>query len=246
MVQIGRRVLSNYFKTGIRNRFYATNTCFLKNGVSRTPMWTRDFLALYHNIQIINRRLQRTRCRHHVSSDHNIQIINRRLQHHLAQFLRVVIITYKSLTGDYSFLSLTIYERGIITYKSLTGDYSSSALGRSEKRIITYKSLTGDYSNHGRTAPMEVIITYKSLTGDYSFKFQIFIFRHDHNIQIINRRLQPSMDEECCIGYHNIQIINRRLQLILCRKAADEYHNIQIINRRLQLGKFSPFSPALS
>lgn len=58
MVQIGRRVLSNYFKTGIRNRFYATNTCFLKNGVSRTPMWTRDFLALYHNIQIINRRLR--------------------------------------------------------------------------------------------------------------------------------------------------------------------------------------------
>ena len=58
MVQIGRRALLNYFKMIIRNRFYATNTCFLKNEVSRTPMWTRDFLAPYHNIQIINRRLQ--------------------------------------------------------------------------------------------------------------------------------------------------------------------------------------------
>ena len=91
MVQIGRRVLSNYFKTGIRNRFYATNTCFLKNGVSRTPMWTRDFLALYHNIQIINRRLQQGKYRHHDADHHNIQIINRRLQH-----CRFVIICYKN------------------------------------------------------------------------------------------------------------------------------------------------------
>ena len=80
MVQIGRRALLNYFKMIIRNRFYATNTCFLKNEVSRTPMWTRDFLAPYHNIQIINRRLQRTSCPFVVTIDHNIQIINRRLQ----------------------------------------------------------------------------------------------------------------------------------------------------------------------
>ena len=59
MVQIGRRVLSNYFKMIIRNRLYTNNTCILKNEVSRTPMWTRDFWAPYHNIQIINRRLQR-------------------------------------------------------------------------------------------------------------------------------------------------------------------------------------------
>ena len=58
MVQIDRRALSNYFKMIIGNRFYANNTCFLKNEVSRTPMWTRDFLAPYHNIQIIIRRLQ--------------------------------------------------------------------------------------------------------------------------------------------------------------------------------------------
>lgn len=80
MVQIGRRALSNYFKTGIRNRFYATNTCFLKNGVSRTPMWTRDFLAPYHNIQIINRRLQHSMQRKREHLDHNIQIINWRVQ----------------------------------------------------------------------------------------------------------------------------------------------------------------------
>lgn len=58
MVQIGRRVLSNYFKMIINNRFYAKYSCFSKNEVSRTPMWTLDFLAPYHNIQIINRRLQ--------------------------------------------------------------------------------------------------------------------------------------------------------------------------------------------
>lgn len=58
MVQIGRRALSNYFKMITRNRFYAKNIYFSKNEVSRTPMWTRDFLAPYHNIQIINRRLQ--------------------------------------------------------------------------------------------------------------------------------------------------------------------------------------------
>ena len=81
MVQIGRRALSNYFKMIIRNRFYANNTCFLKNEVSRTPMWTRDFLAPDHNIQIINWRLQRSESMILLRSYHNIQIINRRLQH---------------------------------------------------------------------------------------------------------------------------------------------------------------------
>ena len=61
MVQISRRTLLNYFKMIIENRFYANNICFLKNEVSRTPMWTRDFLTAYYNIQIINRRLQRLR-----------------------------------------------------------------------------------------------------------------------------------------------------------------------------------------
>ena len=82
MVQIGRRVLSNYFKMIIRNRLYTNNTCILKNEVSRTPMWTRDFWAPYHNIQIINRRLQRF----------------------IFVQLAKIIITYKSLTGDYSML----------------------------------------------------------------------------------------------------------------------------------------------
>ena len=58
MVQIGRRVLLNYFKMIIGNRFYVNIICFSKNEVSRTPMWTRDFLTPYHNIQIINWRLQ--------------------------------------------------------------------------------------------------------------------------------------------------------------------------------------------
>lgn len=58
MVQISRRTLLNYFKMIIENRFYANNICFLKNEVSRTPMWTRDFLTAYYNIQIINRRLR--------------------------------------------------------------------------------------------------------------------------------------------------------------------------------------------
>lgn len=97
MVQIGRRVLSNYFKTGIRKRFYATNTCFLKNGVSRTPMWTRDFLALYHNIQIINRRLQLLWCHGFDFRDHNIQIINRRLRSASFGILFVIILTHNSL-----------------------------------------------------------------------------------------------------------------------------------------------------
>ena len=35
----------------------------------------------------------------------------------------------------------------IITYKSLTGDYSDSLRYDWEGVIITYKSLTGDYSN---------------------------------------------------------------------------------------------------
>lgn len=97
MVQIGRRVLSNYFKTGIRNRFYATNTCFLKNGVSRTPMWTRDFLALYHNIQIINRRLQHIPSCQPWQMHHNIQIINRRLRSASFGILFVIILTHNSL-----------------------------------------------------------------------------------------------------------------------------------------------------
>lgn len=97
MVQIGRRVLSNYFKTGIRNRFYATNTCFLKNGVSRTPMWTRDFLAPYHNIQIINRRLQRKAQCLVVILYHNIQIINRRLRSASFGILFAIILTHNSL-----------------------------------------------------------------------------------------------------------------------------------------------------
>lgn len=80
MVQIGRRALSNYFKMIIRNRFYANNTCFFKNEVSRTPMWTRDFLAPYHNIQIINRRLQLRTGMILRTCDHNIQIINWRVQ----------------------------------------------------------------------------------------------------------------------------------------------------------------------
>lgn len=77
MVQIGRRVLSNYFKMIIRNRFYAKYSCFLKNEVSRTPMWTRDFLSPYHSIQIINRRQQRGGNYRNVSNDHNIEIANR-------------------------------------------------------------------------------------------------------------------------------------------------------------------------
>lgn len=81
MVQIGRRVLSNYFKMIIRNRLYTNNTCILKNEVSRTPMWTRDFWAPYHNIQIINRRLQQIVVDCVDGFHHNIQIINQRLQH---------------------------------------------------------------------------------------------------------------------------------------------------------------------
>lgn len=102
MVQIGRRVLSNYFKVIIRNRLYTNNTCILKNEVSRTPMWTRDFWAPYHNIQIINRRLQ--------------------LRASICDVIR--IITYKSLTGDYSVLHVVTRALPIITYKSLTRDYS--------------------------------------------------------------------------------------------------------------------------
>ena len=81
MVQIGRRALSNYFKMIIGDRFYANIICFSKNEVSRTPMWTRDFLAPYYNIQIINRRLQPFLFLPCILTYYNIQIINRRLQH---------------------------------------------------------------------------------------------------------------------------------------------------------------------
>lgn len=97
MVQIGRRALLNYFKMIIRNRFYATNTCFLKNEVSRTPMWTRDFLAPYHNIQIINRRLQHIPSCQPWQMHHNIQIINRRLRSASFGILFVIILTHNSL-----------------------------------------------------------------------------------------------------------------------------------------------------
>ena len=89
MVQIGRRALSIYFKMIIKNRYHANITCFLKNEVSRTPMWTRDFLAPYHNIQIINRRLQPIHLQDTGVRDHNIQIINRRLQQKLMRFMGV-------------------------------------------------------------------------------------------------------------------------------------------------------------
>ena len=36
-----------------------------------------------------------------------------------------IIITYKSLTGDYSIVRATLRGASIITYKSLTGDYSA-------------------------------------------------------------------------------------------------------------------------
>ena len=146
MVQIDRRALSNYFKMIIRNRVYANNTCFLKNEVSRTPMWTRDFLAPYHNIQIINRRLQLVRLRQCLLNYHNIQIINRRLQQTRTAIPVRVIITYKSLTGDYSQFVCVTSASDIITYKSLTGDYSSYVHRLYASGIITYKSLTGDYS----------------------------------------------------------------------------------------------------
>ncbi len=38
--------------------------------------------------------------------------------------IRTMIITYKSLTGDYSMDDIIILHPDIITYKSLTGDYS--------------------------------------------------------------------------------------------------------------------------
>ena len=56
------------------------------------------------------------------------------------------IITYKSLTGDYSHPLLSYLPSFIITYKSLTGDYSEGQLEFTRVSIITYKSLTGDYS----------------------------------------------------------------------------------------------------
>ena len=103
MVQISRRALLNYFKMIIENRFYANNICFLKNEVSRTPMWTRDFLTAYYNIQIINRRLLLSGLVGGVLLDYNIQIINRRLQRSRRVCRPRSIITYKSLTGDYSY-----------------------------------------------------------------------------------------------------------------------------------------------
>ena len=56
----------------------------------------------------------------------------------------------------------------IITYKSLTGDYSNETSYVDSVLIITYKSLTGDYSDCVRLHATIDIITYKSLTGDYS------------------------------------------------------------------------------
>ena len=168
MVQIGRRVLSNYFKTGIRNRFYATNTCFLKNGVSRTPMWTRDFLALYHNIQIINRRLQLYGHRIIEAAYHNIQIINRRLQrnpscvsrspNHNIQIINRRLQPVHRKNGAFLDHNIQIINRRLQRFISII----------SQLIIITYKSLTGDYSSYGHTTGSTAIITYKSLTGDYS------------------------------------------------------------------------------
>lgn len=97
MVQIGRRALLNYFKMIIENRFYANTICFSKNEVSRTPMWTRDFLE--------------------------------------------PIITYKSLTGDYSIQCNGNGTISIITYKSLTGEYSYIHNVPSTLNIITHNSL---------------------------------------------------------------------------------------------------------
>lgn len=51
----------------------------------------------------------------------------------------------------------------IITYKSLTGDYSLSLSGFSFALIITYKSLTGEYS-YIHNVPLTLnIITHNSL-----------------------------------------------------------------------------------
>ena len=94
MVQISRRALLNYFKMIIENRFYANITYFLKNGVSRTPMWTRDFLTPYYNIQIINRRLQPEKSKLNDIEDYNIQIINRRLQRY---FLLIKFLIYYNI-----------------------------------------------------------------------------------------------------------------------------------------------------
>lgn len=51
------------------------------------------------------------------------------------------IITYKSLTGDYSNTFKLITERPIITYKSLTGEYSYIHNVPSTLNIITHNSL---------------------------------------------------------------------------------------------------------
>lgn len=150
MVQIGRRVQSNYFKMIIRNRFYANNTCFFKNEVSRTPMWTRDFLAPYHNIQIINRRLQPKRSHLLFLIDHNIQIINRRLQHLEPIYFPFLIITYKSLTGEYSYIHNVPSTLNIITHNSLvemnikdTPSYSEN-LRRFVARLLIWLQLCFD------------------------------------------------------------------------------------------------------
>ena len=146
MVQISRRALLNYFKMIIENRFYANITYFLKNGVSRTPMWTRDFLTPYYNIQIINRRLQ------HEGLDVVID----------------VIITYKSLTGDYSHGSVEI---GGHAY------YNIQIINR-RLQLATLKRMTmADYNIQIINRRLQPCVCNVCVNVYY-------------NIQIINRRLQ--------------------------------------------------------
>ena len=66
------------------------------------------------------------------------------------------IITYKSLTGDYSVSIATTRQHQIITYKSLTGDYSTLMIVSFSASIITYKSLTGDYSRSSNMMPFSI------------------------------------------------------------------------------------------
>ena len=122
--------------------------------------------------------------------NHSIQIINRRLQLSNCFIICIIIIAYKSLTGDYSVSALTKHLYRIIAYKSLTGDYSEGCKTLFNLNIIAYKSLTGDYSVSTSVLSNGSIIAYKSLTGDYSERYRHLRCGYHHSIQIINRRLQ--------------------------------------------------------
>ena len=60
--------------------------------------------------------------------------------------MKLIIITYQVITGNYSLCNKKLLSNTIITYQVITGNYSFVRLIIIRIKIITYQVITGNYS----------------------------------------------------------------------------------------------------